>query len=353
MIRKQLMFAASVLAVNAELTADVSERAGLRIRASKLRITTRCAWKLHCRINKSWRLTMVILLVVVLILLAVLGILGFQMAGYSMGIRRQTLEEARKWQEDHYDLSWYDELEKTEYTVSGEDGYQLHVQRLINPKLTERAVIISHGYTDNRFGALKYAKIYLDLGFDVIVYDLRGHGANEPTFCTYSIREGKDLAALIRDTRARYPELTVLGLHGESLGAASTVACLRYRPDVTFAVADCAFSEITSVLEGGLRSMNVPAFMVRIASFCARLRYGYSFAEMRPIDSLKGSDLPILFIHGAEDKFILPSHSEALCRAAGEKGVLKLIPGAGHAESVLRQPETYRETVTEFVSHFT
>lgn len=296
---------------------------------------------------------MVIALVVVLVILAALGIFGFLMAGYSMGIRRQTLEEARKWQEDHYDLSWYDALEKADYTVSADDGYQLHVQRIINPEFSGRMVIISHGYTDNRFGALKYAKNYLELGYDIIVYDLRGHGANEPAFCTYSIREGKDLAALIRDTRARYPGLKVLGLHGESLGAASTVACLKYGPDVTFAVADCAFSEITSVLKGGLRSMHIPAAMLQVVSVCARLRYGYSFAEMKPIDSLKDNHLPILFIHGAEDKFILPSHSEALCRAAGDGCTLRLIPGAGHAESVLRQPEMYREFVTEFVSRVT
>ena len=296
---------------------------------------------------------MVILLVIVLLVLAVLAVFGFGMAGYAMGIRRQTLEEARKWQEDHYDLSWYDALEKEDYTVSGDGGYILHVQRLINPADTGKAVIISHGYTDNRFGALKYAKIYLDMSFDVIVYDLRGHGLNEQTFCTYSVLEAKDLDALIRDTRARYPQFQVLGLHGESLGAASTVACLKYQPDIDFAVADCAFSEITSVLEGGLRGMHMPAFMVRVASVCAKLRYGYSFKEMRPIDSLKDNRLPILFIHGAEDSFILPSHSEALCRAAGEYGVLKLIPGAGHAESVLKQPEMYREAVTEFVSRIT
>ena len=296
---------------------------------------------------------MVIVIVVLLILLAALFAAGWKMAGFSMGIRRQTLEEARKWQEAHYDLSWYDALRKEDYTVTAEDGYVLHVQRLVNPAPADRAVIISHGYTDNRFGALKYAKNYLDLGYDVIVYDLRGHGANEVTFCTYSVRESRDLADLVRDTRSRYPGYGVLGLHGESLGAASTVACLRYQPDITFAVADCAFSDIVPVLEGGLKSMHMPAFMVRVASVCARLRYGYSYAQMRPIESLKQEHVPILFIHGAEDSFILPAHSEALYRAAGEGSELKLIPGAGHAESVLKQPDLYRETLTAFLSRFT
>ena len=123
-------------------------------------------------------------IVVVVVLLVLLFAMGFFFANYSMSIRRQTLEEARAWQEKHYDLSWFDPLEKTDYTVSSYDSYVLHAQFLKNPKSTGRYVLISHGYTDNRFGALKYAKMYLDLGFSIIVYDLRGHGLNEPTFCT-------------------------------------------------------------------------------------------------------------------------------------------------------------------------
>ena len=292
---------------------------------------------------------MVILLTVLVVLLIVTAVISWMLAGYSMGIRRQTLEEARQWQESRYDLSWYDALEKRDYTVSADDGYCLHVQHIVQPEPSGRFVIISHGYTDNRFGALKYAKTYLDMGFDVIVYDLRGHGLNEPTFCSYSIRESADLMSLIRDTKERWPDLKILGLHGESLGAASTVACLKYRPGVSFAVSDCAFSEIKNVMKVGIRGMHLPTFLVDTASLAAGLRYGYRYEQMRPIDSLAGDHTPILFLHGAEDHFIVPANSEAMRDAAKDHSELRLIPGAGHAESALKQPQMYREIVTDFV----
>ena len=47
---------------------------------------------------------------------------GFFFASSSMRIRRQTLDEARQWQEDHYDLSWYDPLEKMDYQVTSYNG---------------------------------------------------------------------------------------------------------------------------------------------------------------------------------------------------------------------------------------
>ena len=112
-----------------------------------------------------------LILLAALLLLILLSAVSWLMAGYSMGIRRQTLEEARQWQESRYDLSWYDALDREDYTVAAEDGYLLHVQRLVNPSPEGRCVVISHGYTDNRFGALKYAKNYLELGYDIIVYE--------------------------------------------------------------------------------------------------------------------------------------------------------------------------------------
>ena len=288
-------------------------------------------------------------IIVIAALLIILIGFSYFFAGYSMQNRPQTLEEARAWQEDHYDLSWYDPLDKTDYTVTGDDGYVLHAQFLPNPVSTDRFILISHGYTDNRFGSLKYAKMYLDLGFNVIVYDLRGHGLNEPAFCTYSVRERKDLLAMILDCKTRWPGMTFFGIHGESLGAATSVAVLEEKPPVDFVVADCPFSDIASVLKGGLKQSHLPGFIADIASVFAKIRFGYGYQEMRPIDSLADNRIPILFIHGAKDSFILPEHSQRMKEATQGYAEVHLIPGAGHALSILTDPEEYRQLVTAFL----
>ena len=275
---------------------------------------------------------------------------GFFFASSSMSIRRQTLDEARKWQEDHYDLSWYDPLEKLDYQLTSYDGYLLNVEIIRNPAPSDKYILLSHGYTDNRCGALKYTKMYLDLGFNAVVYDLRGHGENEPTFCTYSARERKDLAVLIKDCIERYRP-KVFGIHGESLGAATSIACLEDKPKIDFVVADCGFSDISGVLKTGVRNMHLPEAVVPLASACARMLYGYSYGMMRPIDSLAENRIPILFIHGAEDTFILPEHSERMQQMTKGYSELHLIPGAAHAASVLAAPEEYKEIVESFLAH--
>ncbi len=283
-------------------------------------------------------------------LAALLAAFCFFLAAFSLGGKRQTLDEARAWQAAHYDVSWYDRTEKKDYTVSSFDGYVLHVQLLAGPAPSGKYIILSHGYTDNRIGSLKYAKMYLDLGFQVILYDLRGHGENAKDFCTYSVRERKDLAALIADTRARYPDLKQLGLHGESLGAATSLAVLDGKPPVSFVVADCGFSEIGSVMRAGLRHMHLPGFLIHPVSLCAKALCGSFYRDMRPIDSLRQNEIPILFIHGAKDDFIPPAHSLAMAEAAKGFRTVRLVEGAGHAQSILTAPEAYRGFVEAFLA---
>ncbi|MCR5355982.1 MAG: alpha/beta hydrolase, partial [Lachnospiraceae bacterium] len=167
--------------------------------------------------------------------------------------------------------------------------------------------------------------------------------------CTFSICESVDLDLLIKDTRKRYPDAKVLGLHGESLGGATTIAVLKYSPEVDFAVDDCGFAEIISVMKGGLRGMHIPTWMVYPASVCSRVMYGYSFKEMRPIDALENNKVPILFIHGSDDTFILPDHSERMSRETKGYSELYFIKGAAHAASILTDPEEYRKYVGGFL----
>ena len=295
---------------------------------------------------------MIKIFIVILIILLVLFIaLTLWLPSFVMTGKRQTLDEAFAWQSERYDTSFYGKLEKTEYTVEGYEGYILHAELLKNPEPTKKYMILSHGYTDNRRGSLKYVKMYLELGFNCIVYDLRGHGENESTFTTYGIREAEDLKCLIEDTRKRYTDIEKLGLHGESLGAATTITCLKYKPEIDFAVADCGFSDIDNVLREGYKNAHATVFLVDLADFGAKLRYHYSLKEMRPIDSLDDNTTPILFLHGEEDNFILPKNSEDMSKRT--KGYMEYhtIPKAGHAESILTDPTLYKKYVEEYLNN--
>ena len=292
---------------------------------------------------KNKRIMKILIALIVIVLIAFVT-LTLMLPSFVMDAKKQTYEEAFEWQSEHYDTSFYDKLEKTDYTISSYDGYVLHVEFLKNPEPTTDYVIITHGYTDNMMGSLKYAWLYLDLGYNCVIYDLRGHGKNEATFTTYGIREADDLICLIDDTRERYPDITSLGLVGESLGSATSVTCLKYKPDVDFVIADCGFSDIENVLKAG-----TPSFLVDLADLGSRIRYHYSLKDMRPIDSLDDNTIPVLFIHGADDSLISPDNSERMAERTKGKSEFHLIPGADHAVSIITEPGMYADIVRNFL----
>ena len=115
-------------------------------------------------------------------------------------------------------------------------------------------------------------------------------------------------------------------------------------------MADCGFADIENVLKGGYRSAHVPTSLFELADFTGKLRYRYSLKEMRPIDALDENTVPTLFLHGADDRLILPANSEAMAKRTKGYSELHLIPGAGHAESVFTAPEDYRAYVKDYLT---
>ncbi len=292
---------------------------------------------------------MKVLIAVVAVLVVLLCVIALGGAHFVMNGKRPTLKEAWEWQSARYDTSFYEGLQKADYLVAGHDGYQLHVQLLQNPNPSDRYVIFTHANTDNHIGSLKYVPLFLDMGYNCVLYDMRGHGEDEPTFCTYGILEGKDLAELVKDTRKRYPDIAELGLHGESRGGSTTIEALAYKPDVDFAISDCAFADMESAMRQKFKTMRLPEFLVPLVNVGIRVLYGYSIYDMRPIEALDSNTIPILFVHGDADATVPPQSARELYERAKGTRELHYFAGADHAESMLVAPQEYREVVASFL----
>lgn len=283
------------------------------------------------------------------VLLAVYLLVGVFLSNYSLNINRQSYDEALNWAKEHYDISWFNKNDENAYVIKSFDDYEIHMYFYKNQIDTNKYIIISHGYTDNHYGDLKYMRVYLSLGYNVITYDLRGHGENAKTYCSYSIRESKDLSKIIEDTRNRYDNIEVLGIHGESLGAATSIATLKYKPDIDFVVADCGFARISTVLKNGIKSLHLPVFLYYGASFITKLRTGFFYEDMSPIDDLENNKIPIMFIHGGSDDFIDKSNSEMMNKKTGGASDILIIDKATHAESVIADFDSYYKAVEKFL----
>lgn len=295
------------------------------------------------------------LLLMALLILAFLALL-ILLAGswYLSGVvalpRRASLERARKNETEQGGYGDFDALEKRDYIIRASDGYELHAQHIPAAGESDRYVVITHGYGYNRIGSVKYVHLFRRMGFHCVIYDNRGHGENVRTHVTMGKREHRDLLCVIADTRRRF-SVGCLGLHGESMGSATSVMALGARPPVDFLVSDCGYADLTLLLRDLIgKEYRLPAWLVYPASLMSRLRFGFGYGSVMPKDALAVSDVPALFIHGAADTFVLPEHAQLFHEAARGRKRLLIIEGAKHAAALRTDPVAYEAAVRAFLT---
>ncbi len=238
-------------------------------------------------------------------------------------------------------------VKSDDITISGE----YFVNPLDNGE-RKKVVIICHGQTGTRAGAIKYAKVFYDYGYSVVIFDERFFGETDGECCTLGYKEAEDIKKIITKTKEIFGENCFLGIHGESMGAAAALRLLdTEKPD--FVIADCPFADL-GVLIDELAQKRLKFFAkgaVKEAVQIGIKKFNFDFRDSRPIRSVEKSDVPICFMHGSSDKLIDCKHSQmmfAVCK--NPLSEIHIFDDSDHAQSMINHPIEYRNTMLEFVN---
>jgi dipeptidyl aminopeptidase/acylaminoacyl peptidase len=200
------------------------------------------------------------------------------------------------------------------------------------------AVILLHGITDNREGVAGYGRLLLEHGYAILLPDARGHGESGGELATYGVKESDDIHRWVSWIYAHDPPQCVFGF-GESYGAALVLQSLAVENRFCAVAVESPFStaremsyeRISSPLHFGPwfgRTVGRPAIWSAVAY--ARMRYGINLLQSSPLAAVVHSTVPVLLIHGGDDRNIAPRHSQLIAAAAPDHVVLWLVPHAGH-----------------------
>jgi alpha-beta hydrolase superfamily lysophospholipase len=239
-------------------------------------------------------------------------------------------------------------LKREKVVIPMSDGYLIQGDVSLHEG-KEKFVIITHGYTWTREGSLKYAKIFYKLGYSVLMYDLRSHGENVHKDVTMGFKEAKDLHEIILWVRAKYGKDTPIGLHGESMGAATSLLALNYQDKLDFCVADSSYSSLKELCAYKIIPYHLPKAVLPLCSLLLLIFHGYSFKDIEVADAVKKTKVPLLLIHGESDTFVPIEEAKEL-QKANPASKLVFFPHSEHAKSVIDHPDAYEKTVAEFIS---
>ncbi|MTH52273.1 prolyl oligopeptidase family serine peptidase [Bacillus mangrovi] len=280
---------------------------------------------------------------------------GFAFSQFLMYSRLKTDEEIieKETKNGHFNKEEFEALDKREVSIPSRFGYTLNGFIAFSGNNRERFVIVSHGVTMNTYSSIKYMNLFLELGYNVLVYDHRRHGKSGGKSTSFGYYEKYDLQSAVHWLKREYGRDITLGIHGESLGAASMLLYAGAVEDgADFYIADCPFEDLEELLVWRMNNemKKFPRWpFMPIASLFLKLRGGYWMKEVSPVRAVSKIKKPVLFIHGRQDETIPFSCSENLYnRKKGSKQIY--LPGnTGHAMSYTENRREYTQIVDSFL----
>ncbi len=228
-------------------------------------------------------------------------------------------------------------LDVEECTFSTRDGVRLHgwwhSGAATDGAVAGPVLLWCHGNAGNITHRADNAQMLADRGLAFFLFDYRGYGKSEGTPSEYGLYlDGEAAYDYLTQERGVEPHRIVC--FGRSLGAAVALHVALRRKTAGL------------VMEGAFDS--VPAMALRMMPM---LPVGYflrtQFDNLAKVGRL---EVPLLMIHGRQDKTVPIEHARKVYDAAPEPKQLYVIEGADHNDTYIVGGEPYFETLRRFCS---
>lgn len=283
-------------------------------------------------------------------------IFGYILSGKVMFIKQKDPDfiRQREIKAKRFDENWYNNCDKIELKVESPNHYTLS-GILLQPLKTADTVIICHGVTENKMNSIRYARMFERLGFNSVIFDHRRHGDSGGKTTSYGHYEKYDLQALIQTVKQIIGENAILGIHGESMGAATMILYAGTVEDgADFYISDCAFSDFSELLQRIFYSkMKFNSRLpVHLTNLFLRMRDGYWIRSITPKEAMANISSPMLFIHSIPDDFIPAMMTIDLYTKKADKKELHLFDKGIHAQSFNQNSEKYEQVIRHFIGKY-
>ena len=297
--------------------------------------------------------TIDIVVIVIVSLLIVWLVIGFVFAKMIVKPKVRSLRETEK-EEDCRDETlidfYHQHLTKT-YAISSPFGYQLQVYEMIQEPHNKRFVVVAHGHTYSHHGSIKFAKMMMQLGYNAILFDQRYHGLSGGKNSSLGYYEKEDLKAVIDHLEATYGKDIYIGTCGESMGSAT---CLLEQKDdqrIRFVISDAGFTCLETLIKEQMRQKHLPTWLFfGLTNWFVKRLAGFDLSKVCPIEAIQDASIPMLFVHGKQDRFIPYQHAINLYASYSGKKRLFLADGkATHARSYYHHQKQYTDIVQSFI----
>ena len=214
-------------------------------------------------------------------------------------------------------------------------------------------ILLFHGYrsiAETDFACAMDS--YYRLGYELVLVDQRAHGQSSGNWIGFGVLERYDCLSWIRYLNAEFGTIPTF-LSGISMGCTTVLMAqgLDLPENVKGVIADCGFTSPKEIIAHVMKKKLhlPPTLLMPILSGFSKIFAGYFFGEYSAIDAMKAAKLPIIFIHGKDDRFVPPEMTVRNYEACVSVKELILVEGAGHGTSFLQDKESVSQAIAAFL----
>jgi uncharacterized protein len=217
-------------------------------------------------------------------------------------------------------------LDYREIELQAADGVRLHGWLLPAAAPPRGSVLFLHGNAQNISTHIASVAWLPAEGFDVLLLDYRGYGRSggSPSLAGLQLDFEAALDSLLARPETKAGPVIVFG---QSLGGALAITALAGSPrrkQVRALIVEGAFTSYRALAREKLADFWLTWPLQAPLGLAIDDRY-------RPIDAIgELAPMPVLIVHGEDDRVVPPDHAIALYEAAWPPKTLWLVPGAGH-----------------------
>ncbi len=216
----------------------------------------------------------------------------------------------------------------------------------------DKAVIIMPGRMECCVYACYFAEPYRRLGCNVLVIDARAHGYSEGKYNYVGYREYMDVLKWGEWLHDNALNKSII-LHGICIGANTSTMTLT-SPDCpdyfSGMIVEGIFTTFFDSFKNHMKADKRPIFpFLYICMFYIRTILGIDPVNDGPENRIKDLKKPVLFIHGRQDAFSLPSKMEELYELCDAPKRLVWFEKGKHSRLRINNVEEYDKEVIRFV----
>jgi alpha-beta hydrolase superfamily lysophospholipase len=241
--------------------------------------------------------------------------------------------------------------EKTE--IENADGKSISALEITNEHISHSYVVICHQYGGSPYATEEYAKHFYEMGFNILLPYMRGHGNGSYKAVSFGWEDSSDIEAWVENI-VKKDKNAKIALFGVSLGAnAVTLAASEEMPDnVRLAISDSCYTSIEELVEEYVENETPFSDLLvsKLTSAFAKNKMGVSLKDADTVKKVRNIELPIMFINAENDIVVPPLLSKRLyenCEAEGVEEVL--IENGTHGRNLEADKEAYWANIDAFI----